>query len=48
MEVIRCENVDWIHLAKYRDRWRALVVNTEMNLLILQNEGGFLDQFRDY
>jgi hypothetical protein len=26
--------VEWIHLAQYRDRWRA-VVNTVMNLRVL-------------
>jgi hypothetical protein len=28
-----CVCVDWIHLAYYRDRWRALV-NTVMELLV--------------
>jgi hypothetical protein len=27
---IRCEGVDWIHLAQYRDQWWALV-NMVMN-----------------
>jgi hypothetical protein len=26
------KSVDWVHLAQFRDRWRALV-NTVMNLL---------------
>jgi ribosome biogenesis protein Nip4 len=28
------EDVDWIHLAQYKDRWRALV-NKVINLLVL-------------
>jgi hypothetical protein len=28
---IRCEHVDWIHLAQDRDQWRA-ALNTVMNL----------------
>jgi hypothetical protein len=34
-------DVDWIHLAQDRDRWRALV-NTAMNLQVPQNAGNFL------
>jgi hypothetical protein len=30
---IRCEVVNWIHLAQDRDRWRALV-NTVMKLRV--------------
>jgi hypothetical protein len=33
--------MDWIHLAQYRDKWRALV-NTVMNIRIPQNVGNFL------
>jgi hypothetical protein len=36
-----CEGVDWMHLAQVRDQWRALV-NTVMNLRVLQNAGNFL------
>jgi hypothetical protein len=34
-------NVDWIHWAQDRDRWRALV-NTVMNLPVPSNAGNFL------
>jgi len=30
---IRCEGVDWIHLAQDRDQWRALV-NTVVELRV--------------
>jgi hypothetical protein len=33
-EMIGLGGVDWIQLAQYRDRWRA-VVNTVMNLRVL-------------
>jgi hypothetical protein len=32
------EDVDWIHLARDRNTWRALV-NTVMNLRVLYNAG---------
>jgi len=35
------EGVDWIHLAQDRDQWRA-VVNTVMNLWVLEKTGNFL------
>jgi hypothetical protein len=38
---IGCESVDCIHLAHDRDKWRA-VVNTLMNLHVLENYGNFL------
>jgi hypothetical protein len=34
-------DVDWIHWAQDRDRWRV-VVNTVMNLRVPQNAGNFL------
>jgi ribosome biogenesis protein Nip4 len=34
-------DVDWIHLAQYRDRWLA-VVNMVINLRVSQNVGNFL------
>jgi hypothetical protein len=34
LKEIDCEGVDWIHVAQYRDRWRALV-DTVMNLRVL-------------
>jgi len=36
-----CEDVDWIELAQYRDRWRALV-NAVMNLRVLYKEENVL------
>jgi hypothetical protein len=41
LQVVRCVVMDWIRLAKFRDRWRALV-NAVMNLRIPQNPGNFL------
>jgi len=41
LQEVGCGGVDWIELAKGRDRWRALV-NEAMNLRVLQNAGNFL------
>jgi hypothetical protein len=35
------EGVDWIDMAQYRDRWRA-VVNAVINLRVPYNAGNFL------
>jgi hypothetical protein len=34
LDKMRCESVDWIHLAQDSDQWRALV-NMVMNLRVL-------------
>jgi hypothetical protein len=38
---VGCGDIDWIELAKDRDRWWA-VVNAVMNLLVLYNVRNFL------
>jgi hypothetical protein len=40
------EDVDWIHLAQDRDKWRALV-NMAMKLEVLVSGGEFGDQLRE-
>jgi hypothetical protein len=35
-----CKDVDWIHLAQDRDRWRA-PVNIKINLLFAYVKGNF-------
>jgi len=38
---VGCGRMDWIELAQYRDRWRALATAV-MNLWVSQNAGNFL------
>jgi hypothetical protein len=38
---VDCGGTDWIELAQYRGRWRALV-NAEMNLRVPKNVWNFL------
>jgi hypothetical protein len=38
---VGCGGVDWIEVAKDRDRWRALV-NAVMKIRVLYNAGNFL------
>jgi len=41
LQEVRCDSLDWIELAHYRDRWRVLV-NAVMNLRVPQYAGNFL------
>ena len=41
LQEVRCGGMNWIELARYRDRWRALV-NAVKNLRVPQNAGNFL------
>jgi hypothetical protein len=41
LKEIRCEGVDWIHLARNRDEWQVLA-NTAMNLRVPKKAGSFL------
>jgi hypothetical protein len=41
LQEVRWWDMDWIYLAQYRDRWRALV-NAVMNLRFPYNAGNFL------
>ena len=41
LQEVGCGGIDWIDVAQYRDRWRALV-NTVLNRRVPQNAGNFL------
>ena len=41
IQEVGCGGMDWIELAKKRDRWPAFV-NAEMTLRVAQNAGNFL------
>ena len=41
LQEVGCGIMDWIELAQYRDRWRALATAV-MNLWVSQNAGNFL------
>jgi len=41
LQKVRCGVMDWINMAQYRDRWRALV-NAVMNHQVPLNVGNFL------
>jgi hypothetical protein len=41
IQQVGCGGMDWIEVAKYRDRSRALV-NAVMNIRVPQNAGNFL------
>jgi hypothetical protein len=44
LQKVGCWGMEWIEVARDRDRWRSLV-NTVMNLRVPQNAGNFLLNF---
>ena len=45
LQEVGCGGMDWIDLAQYRDRWRALV-SAAMNLQVPKKFCEFLDWLR--
>jgi hypothetical protein len=45
VQEIVCDDVDWMHVAQYRDYWRALVKSNEI-LISIKGEK-FLDYLKD-
>jgi hypothetical protein len=41
LQEVAWKNIDWIDMAQYKDKWRA-IVNAVMNIRLPQNAGNFL------